>query len=235
MSGNQCTENRMKVITFSIHLTVAAFLIIAIILSAGCIKRGNPSSIIGKYTFEYPSPDFSGIAKTDQTIKIERFSVARDFNSQDMVFRPEPYQLDSYASNRWMVNPGDMVSDYLLRDIRNAGLFRAAFSFRDLEDARYVMEGSVDEFLEVDADQSRTAVMTLSVTLFDFSRAGVSNRLLFQKKYQAKVPIMEKTATGLARAMSVGMAKLSAQIIRNTLQAVQAPLPENTPVKNPQQ
>jgi cholesterol transport system auxiliary component len=140
-----------------------------------------------------------------------------------MVFRPEPYQLDTYASNRWMTNPGDMVSDYLLRDLRNSGLFKAALSYRDLEDTRYVLDGSVDEFLEVDNEGTRTAVMTLSITLLDFSRSGSEDRLLFQKKYQATEPFTEKTPTGLANAMSTGMGKLSAMIIRDILQAVQTP------------
>lgn len=205
------------------RLPLAAILIIAISFSAGCIKRGTPSTVIEKFTLEYPSPDFTGTTPTGQTIKIERFSVARAFNTQAMVFRPAPYQLDSYASNRWMINPGDMVSDYLLRDLRNSGLFKAAFSFRDLEDARYVLEGSVDEFLEIDSNETRTAALTLSITLFDFSRSGAVNRLLFQKKYRATEPITDKTPTGLAQAMSSGMAKLSAQIIRDTLQAVQTP------------
>jgi len=223
MSRNPFTGTRLKVQILSARLPLAVFLIVTISFSAGCLKRSGPSTIVEKYTFEYPSPDFTGTAQTGQTIKIERFSVARAYNSQAMVFRPAPYQLDSYASNRWMINPGDMVSDYLLRDLRNSGLFKAVFSFRDLEDARYVLEGSVDEFLEIDSADTRTAAITLSITLFDLSRTGVANRLLFQKKYQATEPITENTPTGLARAMSSGMAKLSAQIIHDTLQATQTP------------
>jgi len=212
---------RLKKLVTQIPFVV--LLILSVSLLTSCIKRATPSNIVERYTFEYPSPDFSGIAQTGQTIKIERFSVAKAFNSLSMVFRPEPYQLDTYASNRWMINPGDMVSDYLLRDLRNSGLFKAAFSFRDLEDARYVLEGSVDEFLEIDNESTRTAAITLSITLFDFSRTGLANRLLFQKKYQAKEPLTERTPTGLAHAMSTGMGKLSAMIIHDILQVVQTP------------
>ncbi len=213
----------MRVKKLITQTTFFVLIILSVSLITGCIKRAAPSNIVERYTFEYPSPDFSGIAKTDQTIKVERFSVAKAFNSQSMVFRPEPYQLDTYASNRWMINPGDMVSDYLLRDLRNSGLFKAAFSFRDLEDARYVLEGSVDEFLEIDNESTRTAAITLSITLFDFSRAGLANRLLFQKKYQATEPLTERTPRGLAQAMSTGMGKLSAMIIHDILQVMQTP------------
>jgi ABC-type uncharacterized transport system auxiliary subunit len=223
MTGNPCTGIRMRVKMLFTRLPFVVILVLSVSLGSGCIKRNAPSSIVERYTFEYPSPDFPGLARIDQTIKIERFAVARTFNTQAMVFRPEPYKLDTYASNRWMINPGDMVSDYLLRDLRNSGLFRAAFSFRDLEDARYILEGSVDEFLEIDDAGKRTAAITLSVTLFDFSREGLANRLLFQKKYQAAEPLAEGTPTGLANAMSTGMEKLSALIIRDIHQAVLTP------------
>ena len=140
-----------------------------------------------------------------------------------MVFRPEPYKLDTYASNRWMVNPGDMVSDYLLRDLRNSGLFKAAFSYRNLEHARYVLEGSVDDFLEIDVADKRTAALTISITLLDLSHSGATNRLLFQKQYQTSEPLPERTPTGLAQAMSSGMEKLSSMIIRDIHQAVSTP------------
>jgi len=223
MTRNPCTGIRKNNQRLSALFLIAMVPMLSVCFSTGCIKRNSPSTIVERYNFEYPSPEFSELAPSDQTIKIERFSVARAFNSQSMVFRPEPYKLDTYASNRWMVNPGDMVSDSLLRDLRNSGLFKAAFSFRDLEDARYVIEGSVDEFLEIDDASKRTAAITLSISLLDASRTGLSNRLLFQKKYQTSEPLPEPTPSGLAQAMSSGMAKLSALIIRDILQAVQTP------------
>ncbi|RQW88375.1 MAG: hypothetical protein EHM79_05885 [Geobacter sp.] len=223
MTRNPISEIRMREKKLFNLLPFIVILIMSVSLGTGCIKRNAPSTIVKRYTFEYPSPEFTGVAHSDQTIKIERFSVAKAFNSQSMVFRPEPYQLDTYASDRWMTNPGDMVSDYLLRDLRNSGLFKAAYSYRDLEDARYVLEGSVDEFLEVDNEGTRTAIITLSLTLLDFSRSGSVDRLLFQKRYQASEPFTERTPTGLANAMSTGMGKLSAMIIRDILQSVQTP------------
>lgn len=204
------------------RLPVVLILLVIIPLFAGCIKRSAPISI-ERYSFEYPSPKFSGQDRIEHAIKVERFSAAKAFNSLSMVFRPEPYKLDTYASNRWMIKPGDMVSDYLVRDFRNSGLFKAVFSFRDMEDARFILEGSVDEFLEIDDKEKRTATITLSVTVLDVSGAGLSNRLLFQKKYHAAEPLPEKSPTGLAQAMSTGMEKLSAMIINDIYLTVRAP------------
>jgi cholesterol transport system auxiliary component len=190
------------------------------LLFAGCIDRGKPSPMIESYSLEYPTPAFGDLSPLDQAVKVERFSVAKAYNTLSMVYRPEPYKLDTYASNRWMVNPGDMVSDFLLRDLRSSGLFRAAFSFRDYEDARFVIQGGVEEFLEKDAGNGRSAALTLSVTLIDLSRPAAPNRLIFQKKYSFTEAIAEHNPEGLARAMSTGMAKVSALIIRDVYQAL---------------
>lgn len=186
----------------------------------GCIGRGAPAPMIEHYTFEYPSPPFANLSRLEQTIKVERFSVAKAFNTVSMVYRPEPFKLDTYASNRWIVNPGDMTSDYLLRDLRNSGLFRAAFSYRDYEDARFVLGGGVEEFLEIDEGDRRSAVMALSVTLLDMSRTGTPERLVFQKGYRSVEPVADADPAGLARAMSKGMASVSAQIIKDVHEAV---------------
>lgn len=198
---------------------ILAVLLFAL-LPAGCIDRGKPSPMIENYAFEYPSPSFGDLAPLNQAVKVERFSVAKAYNSLSMVFRPEPFKLDAYAGNRWMVNPGDMVSDWLLRDLRNSGLFKAAFSYRDYEDARFVIQGGVEEFLESDSADGRSAILSLSVTLIDLSRPQAPNRVIFQKKYGSSEAIGEPTPEGLARAMSRVMAKASADIIRDVYQAL---------------
>lgn len=201
-------------VTFTVAAMLLAFLV------TGCIGRGKPSPLVEYYTLEYPSPTFENLSRVEQTIKVERFSVAKMFNTVAMVYRPEPLKLDTYASNRWMVNPGDMTSDYLLRDLRNSGLFLAVFSYRDYEDARFVLEGGLEEFLEVDEEKGRSAILTLSVNLLDLSRRDTPGRVVFQKRYRTVEPIHAATPAGLARAMSAGMAKVSAQVLRDAYDAV---------------
>jgi cholesterol transport system auxiliary component len=207
-----------KGITRILMATAAVFLLVTCI--AGCISRGKPSPMIDYYVFEYPAPTHSALAPIDQVVKVERFSVAKVFNSATMVYRPAPYRMDAYGSNRWMVNPGDMMSDYLLRDMRSSGLFRGVLSFRDYEDARFLLTGNVEEIMEVDEDTNRKAVLSLTITLLDLSRGG-AQRLMYQKKYYSSESIQEKSPGGFARAASVCMARLSSLIITDVYAAVQ--------------
>jgi len=206
------------------RLRLALFGSLSLLLLApffsGCIDRGKPSPMIESFVFEYPPPTFSSRSRVDEAVKTERFSVAKAYNSVSMVYRPGPYKLDTYASNRWMVNPGDMVSDYLIRDLRGSGLFRGILSYRDYDDARFLMTGNVEEILETEDETGRRAVLSLTVTLLDTSRTG-SQRLILQKKYHSSETIKDRSPEGFARAVSSCMAKLSSLIITDVYGVVQ--------------
>lgn len=196
---------------------------------SGCIERGRNSPMMENYTLEYPSPVYKNLPRLDQSIKVERFSVAKAFNTQSIVFRPEPYKLDTYSSHSWIVNPGFMVCDFLVRDLRNSGLFSGVFSYRDYEEARFILEGSLEEILETDEGSGRSASLTISVALLDLSKSGMPGRLIYQKKYHASEPLGAQTVEGLVKAMSVNMEKLSSLIIRDTYAAIGSMSREKSP------
>jgi ABC-type uncharacterized transport system auxiliary subunit len=200
-------------------------LVVALVLLAlnGCLPGAKPPLMVEYYTFEYAPPSPVSTSATDQTIRVDRFSVAQSFSSTAMVYKPAPYRLASYNSNRWRVSPADMVTDYLLRDLRSSHSFRGVFSYRNAEKTRFVLQGAVEEFLEVDEQNAGKAVLSVSATLFDTEEKEITESILFQKKYRIEEPMREQNPEALARSMSAAMAKLSEQILkdlRNSLQKV---------------
>jgi cholesterol transport system auxiliary component len=158
-----------------------------------------------------------------QTVRVGRLAVTQAYNAPNMFYRAEPFRLESYDQHRWRVTPGDLVTDFLLRDLRSAGLFRAVFSYRDAEGARFVVEGGVEEFLEVDGSDGPRAVLGLHVTLLDTSQQEVTRRVVFQRGYRAEEPLSDRTAPALAQGMSRAMEGLSRRILRDLHEAA-APL-----------
>jgi cholesterol transport system auxiliary component len=204
------TENRKPKTVFIIPLLMA-------LLVGGC---GKPPVLVQQYIFDYPSPVMKGQPATGEAIKVDLFGVAQAFNNTAMVYQPQPFKSDTYNYNRWRVNPGNMVTDYLRRDLRNSGLFKAVFSPQTPGQARYMLEGGVEEFQEIDDPDGWKAALALTVTLLDLLEDEVHQRVVFQKNYQAMEPLMEKTPKGLAEGMSRAMEKLSAQIIADVSRAV---------------
>ena len=182
----------------------------------GCTK---PPVLVNQYILEYPAPVTGRKAKLPAAVKVELFSVAQTFNTYAMVYQPQPFQSQSYNYSRWRANPGYLVTDYLIRDLRESGLFKAVFGPDSNDKYRFKLEGGVAEFQELDASDGWKASLALTVTLLDTNEEELPRRVVFQKNYRALEPLVEKTPQGLAQAMSRAMEQVSARIITDTYEA----------------
>jgi ABC-type uncharacterized transport system auxiliary subunit len=201
----------------------AALPLACLLLLAGCFPAAGPAYKVGLYTLEYPPQAVKGApAPTDQVVRIARFSIAQGFNSTSMVYGPEPYRLAVYQYHRWRVNPADMAGDYLARDFRASGLFKAVFSGPRQQAARFEVEGIVDQFLQSKEAGGWKAVLVLEITLLDTSKPSVAERVVFQKRYGAAEPLAEQSPAAFAKGMSAAMARVSAEIIGDTAAAIAA-------------
>jgi ABC-type uncharacterized transport system auxiliary subunit len=185
-------------------------------LLSGCGKAPNA---VENYILEYSSPVMGARPQLDQNLTVEQFAVAQAYNSRDMVYRPSPYQSDVYRYNRWRVNPGYLVTDYLIRDLRNSRLFRGVFLGPNSGNSRYQLEGAVEEFQELDEPDGWKASLAINVTLLDTAQELLPQRVVFQRNYRAVEPLVQKTPHGLAQGMSQAMENVSAQIINDVYQA----------------
>jgi ABC-type uncharacterized transport system auxiliary subunit len=185
-------------------------------LFAGC---GKPPTLVQKYILDYPAPTVAASPKMGEVIKVELFSVAQVYNSPAMIYQPAPFKSDAYNYHRWRVNPGNLVTDYLVRDLRNSGLFKAVLPFGSSGKSRFLLEGGVEEFQETDAPEGWYAALALNITLLDLSRQELPERVVFQKNYRTVEPLTEKTPQGLAQGMSRAMQRLSGEIIGDIYRA----------------
>lgn len=190
------------------------------VLLVGCLAGcGKPPMLVNQFILEYPAPVMGGKTKLPAALKVDLFSVAQAFNANAMVYQPRPFQSQVYNYSRWRANPGYLVTDFLIRDLRESGLFKAVFGPDSSGKYRFKLEGGVAEFQEVDAESGWQASLALTVTLLDTRQEELPQRVVFQKNYRALAPMPEKTPQGLARGMSQAMEQVSAQIINDTWEA----------------
>ncbi len=205
-------------------ITNSKFLILNLclctLLVAGCFGRTKAPLHIEQYTFEYDSPADNSLDNTNEPIKIERFSTAQSFNSQGMLYRAQPYKIAAYNFNRWRVTPGDMVTDYLTRDFRSSNAFLAVFSYRDIENTRFIVEGGIEEFLESMEQDNWKAILKVSVSLIDGNRKELAKRLVFQKRYSLEESLKGHSPEEFARGMSANMKKFSEQLLKDIHQSI---------------
>lgn len=201
--------------------TLAMAAAIAFLLS-GCFGGGQPGRLTEQYAFDYAPAVQQGFTMLPETITVERFGAAQLYNSTAMVYQEGPNQRDQYLYHRWRVNPADLVSDYLLRDLRSANLFQGVFHYRSNGSSRYLLAGDVEEFLEYIDKEDHRAIVSLNVNLLDTARPGLPDRILFQKNYRIAEPIDEKSPAGLAKGMSRAVAKVSRLLLSDIFNVVQA-------------
>jgi ABC-type uncharacterized transport system auxiliary subunit len=202
-------------------MTVVLAIITACVMAVtGCISGGQRTNIVYQYTLNYRSPSFPGLSRLDAVLTVDRFSAVEAYKSLSMVYSPSPFRRDLYNYYRWRVAPGDMTSDYLLRDLRSSGLFDAVFSSSEYEGTQYLLQGEVEKFLEVDEGGTSKAELVVNVTLLDKTQADVTKQVIFQKSYVSSGSVNERTPAGFAAGMSKAVEKLSADVIRDIHQAI---------------
>lgn len=183
------------------------------LLLGACLSLKQPSNKIEFYTLEYDPPQLASLKPLPFVIRLERFGVAPEYNSDRIIYRDKSFKRDAYVYYRWRANPGDLVTSFLSRDIKQSGLFKAVLFFDSKLPSSHLLEGSVDEFFEYDAEEGWEAVLSISITLMSENEPDNSRRVLFQKNYQGREPCKQKNPRALAEAMSRVMSAVSREII----------------------
>ena len=197
-------------------------LFLAMVLITSCSLGARPSYQVNQYTLEYPSPILKESASINELVRVGRFSAAQTYNTSAMIYKEGPNLRNVDPYHRWKTKPGEMATEYLVRDLRNSGLFRAVISYSNSGETRYLLEGQVDEFLEVSEKDGRKAVLSLNVTFLDLKKREIAERMIFQRDYKVAEPCAEKTPAGLAQGMSRAMGEISRQILLDLQKALKS-------------
>jgi ABC-type uncharacterized transport system auxiliary subunit len=185
------------------------------LLFFGCFGSSPPKERIRFYTLEYPPPVFSDLSKQPFIFQIKRFSINPIYNTTRIVFQSESSTRDDYVYHRWRANPADMVTQFFKRDLMKTGVLTAVLDEDSHFSCTHRLEGSVDEFLELDSEEAWYAVLTLSVTVMKAEGVDIVKGILMQNTYSAKKKLKKKNPRALAEAMSRAMAEVSEKIIRD--------------------
>jgi ABC-type uncharacterized transport system auxiliary subunit len=184
---------------------------------------------VRQYLLEYAPPGPAGLPKTGEVLRVEMFSTAQAYGSTAMFYRPSAFELNAYSRERWRVTPGEMVTDFLLRDLRNSGAFKAVLSYDDPGEGRFTLTGTVAEFLEVDEAGGPVAQLSVDVTLMDMTQREITKRVVFQKTFTLQEAMKEKTAGSLAGSMSAATKKFSAELMADIRRGVENAKEAKTP------
>ncbi len=195
------------------------YIIIILILFSlafnGCISLKQPNMKFEYYTLEYDAltPDKSTVSDQKSTIlKIKYFDAAPLYNTDRIIYRDQRFKRTPYFYHKWKVKPAEFVTYFLSRDLKESGLFEAVLPPTSGSLHTHTVEGTVDEFLEWDSNDSWKAVLSVSVTLQVAREPDVDKRVIFQRSFSTRKKCQERNPLSLAKAMSLAMAEVSKEI-----------------------
>ena len=182
-------------------------------LFGACVSLKQPVKKIEYYTLEYPPPQIKTLHPLPHVIRMDRFTVAPSYNTSQIIYRDQSFKRNAYVYYRWQTNPGATVTTLLKRDIKNSGLFKAVIDPGSRFSYPHMIEGTVDEFFEWDAQNVWKAILTVSVILTEKNKNDIKNRILFQKTYRKAEICQQKKPKAVAEAMSQALSKISEELI----------------------
>ena len=189
-------------------------MVLASLSLTACFSLKQPAAGISYYTLEYDHSKVKEMEPLSRTIGIENFTVSPLYDSTGIVFKENEYLRDSYFYHKWRVNPGEMVTDLLTGDMRNAGVFRAVMPPGSrMTGVEYVLSGNVDKFYEESEDSQWYGVISLSISLIKEEESSPEKRILFQRSYSRKQICEKKNPRSLAKALSSAMQEISREIL----------------------
>lgn len=204
------------------HIIVAAILALAL-MQSGCTPVGTKPQLTNYYTLEYPSPQPGNHPPLTAMIRLEPFSVAPDYNTDQIIYRANEFSRSAYHYHRWNANPAKLVHHFLQRDIATSGLFPTAITPSRRYRSDYTVIGIVDEFLEDETGDGWKAVLSLSFSILK-DRKTADNNVLVQQSLTVSKDCERRSPQAMAQAMSFAMAELSSRLQEILYQAVQTDL-----------
>jgi len=144
---------------------------------------------------------------------VRQFSISPIYNSNRIIYRDKSYERQAYSYYKWRANPAQFVTYFLSRDLKESGMFKAVLPGDSRVAPAYLVEGTVDEFLEVAGSENWEAALAVSIVLMDESQTDISQKVLFQKTYRTRKPCEQKHPRALAAAMSLALSEISLNII----------------------
>ena len=192
------------------------FLTIVAAALAACVGAKGPPVESDIYALEYPAP-----AAVDQegrlswSVRVDAFDAHPFIGTDRMAYRENAFKMETYRYHRWQAPPALLVAWHLERDLKSAGFFSAVIGSDSLLQTTHVIEGTVEEFYENDADDGWEAVLSISLTLASNRSEDAGRRILMQHRYSASRPCRNRTPQAVAEAMSEAMAEVSQRALED--------------------
>ncbi len=209
-----CTE-----IAFKITVVVGIF-----VFFVGCAVTTR--DMVMYHTFNYPSPPRENEPGIPETVMVYNFLLDPTVEMHALAISYSKDGQTSIMKHRWQENPADMITELVLRDLANSGLFEKAVDQLSTARYRYALEGVIHNLQGVVRNGKSSALIEIEATLVDFDAPPGKDKNLLKKTYRMEVPSTDDKPESMVAALNLGLRDFSAQLRTDIRTALPRRLPK---------
>jgi len=188
--------------------------LVSIVFLCGCFPASThaPSPTSRYYTVDYPAPGPLKKWEGEATMKIESITAVPPFSATYMVKQKTPFSREVTRREQWQAPPATMMENLLLRDLSLALPSLIVLPKESAENARFVLEGKITEFLAVEKDGEPLSRVVIIITILDTGEKEENKRVAVRKYYMSEEKIRDLTPLEISRGMSAAISHLIQEI-----------------------
>lgn len=183
--------------------------ILGIFVAALFLSSCARSPAMKQYFFNaVPEHPVHASAKTSKILLVSSPVAAPSYQTKDMQYVQQPYQLSQFARHAWVSPPAEMLAPLLVQTLRNTGRFYAVVSppYAGLTDLR--LDTKLLALYQEFQGRSSQVVMEVQVDLIDVNHS----QLLKSQQFSAHVNAPENTPYGGVVAANQAVREILGQI-----------------------
>jgi cholesterol transport system auxiliary component len=139
---------------------------------------------------------------------------AWSYNTTQMMYSTERYQVDYFAKNRWSDTPAQMLQSLMVQSLQNTHYFSGVSSSRMSGRYDYVLYTQLIDFKQVFHGMQSAMHITLRAQWVN----GSSGKVIASKTFSIVEPAPENSPYGGVVAANKGVSMLLARLVRFCLQ-----------------
>jgi cholesterol transport system auxiliary component len=186
-----------------------AALLAALALAACSVPQPlAPDNVTVHVLAARPAPAAS--APRDVVIEVAVPRAAAGFDTTDMMYTRGAYELERFASNRWVDTPSRMLSPLIVRALDETGSFRAVVEAPSAASADYRVDTEIVRLVQDFAATPSRAEITVRVQITNLrTRSVVATRV-----FEDTEPSATANAAGGVAAANAALARILSRIAR---------------------
>lgn len=179
---------------------------VVIVALCACASASPPVTYYDMSTLELSPVRYSA---EGPVVRVDRFSAAPGFASDEIVMRSTDFHVESYVYHRWRASSADLVTELMADALAGAGSFCRVDVDELAYDADVVVTGRILRLEGVRKLGGTIARASIAIT----ARIPGTGGMVLSRRFVHEAPVTEHSVEALVRAFREGLLAIAGEVV----------------------